>query len=140
MAHIEASWILTGEQRKYLPASGAYTNPVPLHPFSPWDGDYGVGAFELAGRVSTINLNDHLIPGVTPSAGSNAVGGGKQTVFTAGLNWYPNANIRFMFDYLHGSINKRFSTAAGGGIAGTPLGTPVGGDFDAVAMRTQFAF
>jgi phosphate-selective porin OprO/OprP len=139
-AYIEASWILTGEQRKYLPASGAYTNPVPLHPFSPWDGDYGLGALELAGRVSTINLNDHLIPGVTPSAGSNAVGGGKQTVFTAGLNWYPNANIRFMFDYLHGSINKRFSTAAGGGIAGTPLGTPVGANFDAVAMRTQFAF
>jgi len=32
---------------------------------------------------------------------------------------YPNANMRFMFDYLHGKINKRFSTAAGGGISGT---------------------
>jgi hypothetical protein len=45
-----------------------------------------------------------------------------------------------MFDYLNGSINKRFSTAVDSGIAGTPLGTPVGGNFDAVAMRTQFAF
>jgi hypothetical protein len=26
---------------------------------------------------------------------------------------YPNANMRFMFDYLHGKINKRISTAAG---------------------------
>ncbi len=43
-----------------------------------------------------------------------------------------------MFDYLHGSINKRFSVAAGGG--GTALGTPVGGNFDAVLMRSQFAF
>jgi hypothetical protein len=42
--------------------------------------------------------------------------------------------------FRHGDIKKRFSTAAGGGIAGTPLGTPVGGDFDALVMRTQFAF
>ena len=53
---------------------------------------------------------------------------------------YPNANMRFMFDYLHGKINKRFSTAAGGGISGTRPGTPVGGQFDALVMRTQVAF
>ena len=41
---------------------------------------------------------------------------------------------------IHGDINKRFSTAAGGGVAGTPLGTPVGGEFDAVVLRTQVAF
>ena len=87
-----------------------------------------------------INLNDHFIPGVAPAATSNAVGGGTQSVYAAGLNWYPNPTIRFMFDYLHGSINKRFSTAAGGGAAGTALGTPVGGNFDAVVMRSQFAF
>jgi hypothetical protein len=45
-----------------------------------------------------------------------------------------------MFDYLHGNIDKKFSTAAGGGISGTPLGTPVGGEFDAVVLRTQVAF
>lgn len=56
------------------------------------------------------------------------------------MNWYPKANIRFMLDYLHGDINKKFSLAAGGGITGTPLGTPVGGNFDAVVLRSQFAF
>jgi phosphate-selective porin OprO/OprP len=75
-----------------------------------------------------------------PSSGSNSVGGGLETVYSVGLNWYPNANIRFMFDYLHGDLSKRFSTAAGGGIANTPPGTPVGGNFDAVVMRTQVAF
>jgi len=138
--YIEGSWILTGEQRKYLAATGAYTNPVPAHLFSPWDDEYGYGAIELAARFSTISLNDHFTPGLAPAAASNAVGGGTQTVYAAGLNWYPNANIRFMFDYLHGSINKRFSTTAGGGAAGTALGTPVGGNFDAVVMRSQFAF
>jgi len=39
----------------------------------------------------------------------------------------------------HGNADH-FSTAAGGGIAGTPLGTPVGGRFDAFVMRSQFAF
>ena len=138
--YIEGSWIITGEKRGYLPAAGAYTNPVPDHPLSPWDDQWGYGAFELAARYSTVNLNDHFVPGVVPSPGSNAVGGGQQTVYAVGLNWYPNRNIRFMFDYLHGDINKRFSTAAGGGIAGTPLGTPVGGRLDAFVMRTQFAF
>ncbi|HEX3860068.1 MAG TPA: porin [Stellaceae bacterium] len=138
--YIEGSWVLTGEQRKYAPAAGAYTNPVPDHPFAPWDDDYGLGAWELVGRFSTISLNDNFAPGVAPAATSNAVGGGRQDVYGVGLNWYPNANIRFMFDYLHGSIDKRFSTAAGGGAAGTTLGTPVGGNFDAVVMRTQFAF
>jgi hypothetical protein len=48
--------------------------------------------------------------------------------------------MRFLLDFLHGKINKRFSTAAGGGIAGTPPGTPVGGEFNAVVMRTIVAF
>ena len=138
--YIEGSWVITGEQRKYSPPSGGYLRPVPEHVFAPWDGESGTGAFELAARYSTINLNDHFTPGAAPAPASNAVGGGKQTVYAVGLNWYPNANIRFLFDYLHGDINKRFSTAAGGGIPGTPLGTPVGGMFDAVVMRTQVAF
>jgi len=138
--YIEGSWVITGEQRKYSPPSGGYLRPVPEHVFVPWDDQWGSGAFELAARYSTINLNDHFTPGRAAPAGSNAVGGGQQTVYTVGLNWYPNANIRFLFDYLHGKINKRFSTAAGGGVAGTPLGTPVGGEFDAVVLRTQVAF
>jgi hypothetical protein len=51
-----------------------------------------------------------------------------------------NANVRFMLDYLHGTIDKAFSIAAGGGIAGTPLGTPIGGNFDALVLRSQFLF
>jgi len=138
--YFQASWTITGEHRKYIPAAGAYAGIVPDHPFSPWGDDYGLGAFELAARYSTINLNDHFHPGVAPPTGSNAVGGGNQTIYQVGLNWYPNANMRFMLDYLHGDINKQFSTAAGGGIAGTPLGAPVGGTMDALVLRSQFAF
>ncbi len=138
--YIEASWTITGEHRKYLPATGAYSGIVPFRPFEPWSQNYGIGAWELAFRYSTIDLNSDFAPGVATGPTSNAVGGGTQTVYGVGLNWYPDANIRFMLDYLHADIDKRSSVAAGGGIAGTPLGTPVGGTMDAVAMRMQFAF
>jgi phosphate-selective porin OprO/OprP len=52
------------------------------------------------------------------------------------VNWYLNTNVRFMLDFLHGNINKKFSTAARGGVTGTP----VGGQFDALVVRSQFAF
>lgn len=138
--YAQGSWTITGEHRNYIPAAGAYSGIIPDHPFRPWTGDYGLGAWELAARYSTINLNDNFTPGGAPPKGSNAVGGGNQTVYAIGLNWYPNANMRFMLDYLHGVINKEFSTAAGGGIAGTPLGANVGGTMDALVLRSQFAF
>ena len=138
--YVQASWTITGEHRKYIPAAGAYSGIIPDHPFSPWGDEWGLGAFELAARYSTINLNDHFRPGIAPPPGSNAVGGGNQTIYQVGLNWYPNANMRFMLDYLHGDIIKQFSTAAGGGIAGTPLGANVGGTMDALVLRSQFAF
>lgn len=139
-AYVEGSWTITGEHRKYIPAAGAYSGIVPDRPFEPWADNYGTGAWELAFRYSTIDLNSNFVPGIVPAATSNAVGGGVQTVYALGVNWYVNTNMRFMFDFLHGEIDKHFSTVAGGAVAGAPLGAAVGGKFDAVAMRMQFAF
>ena len=60
-----------------------------------------------------------------------------QNIYAVGVNWYPNSNIRFMFDFIHGDISKRFATARRQAAAspGRPAGTPVGGSFDALAMR-----
>ena len=88
--YAEASLVLTGETHPYIPATGAYGGIIPADPFSLWGG--GWGAWELAGRVSTMNLNNQL--GTT-----NGVAGGQQTIYAAGLNWYVNGNVRFMFDY-----------------------------------------
>jgi phosphate-selective porin OprO/OprP len=114
--------VLTGETHPYIPAYAAYGGIIPAHPFSLRDGSWG--AWEIAGRVSTINLNDHL-------GTDNGVAGGRQTIYTAGLNWYVSSNIRFMFDYLHGDIAKQFSPINVG---------DAGAKFDAFAMRTQVAF
>ena len=56
--YAEAAYVLTGETRKYNPGSASYGGIVPAHPFS-LDGG-GWGAWEIAGRVSTIDLNDQL--------------------------------------------------------------------------------
>ena len=84
----------------------------------------GWGAWEIGGRVSTIDLNDQL-------ANANGVAGGRQTIYTAALNWYVNRNVRFMFDYLHGDIAKQASAVSA---------VNTGATFDAFAMRTQVAF
>jgi phosphate-selective porin OprO and OprP len=120
--YAEASLLLTGETHPYIPAYAAYGGIIPANPFSLWGG--GWGAWEIAGRVSTINLNDQL-------GAANGVAGGRQTIYTAGLNWYVNSNVRFMFDYLHGDIAKQVSPTNTG---------DAGAKFDAFAMRTQVAF
>jgi phosphate-selective porin OprO/OprP len=84
----------------------------------------GWGAWEIAGRFSTIDLNDRL-------AIANGVAGGRQTIYTLALNWYVNGNVRFMVDYLHGDITKQLSAINA---------HDVGAKFDAFAMRTQIAF
>ena len=119
---MQASYALTGERRVYNPGNGAYSAIVPTDPFL-LNGS-GWGAFEIAGRVSVMDLNDRL--GV-----ASGVAGGKQTVYTAGLNWYANRNVRFMLNYLHGTVDRQISATNPG---------DAGSKFDAVAMRTQVAF
>lgn len=83
--YVSASWLLTGESREYK--DGAFSRPKPKNAFSLSGG--GWGAWELAGRYSTINLNDGPIVG------------GKQDNYTVGVNWYPNNYIRVMANYVY---------------------------------------
>jgi phosphate-selective porin OprO/OprP len=120
--YAEIAYALTGETRKYNPAAASYGGILPSHPLSLTEN--GWGAWEIAARVSTMNLNDQL-------ATANGVAGGRQTIYTAALNWYVNGNVRFMFDYLHGDIAKQISPTNAG---------DAGSKFNAFAMRTQVAF
>ncbi len=120
--YAEASLVLTGETHPYIPALCRLWRHHPCKSVLAMGG--GWGAWDIAGRVSTMNLNDQL--GTT-----NGVAGGQQTIYSAGLNWYVNSNIRFMFDYLHGNVAKQVSPTNSGN---------AGARFDAFAMRTQVAF
>src|SRR5216683_1639272 len=87
-----------------------------------WGVNFGRRSPGLGGQYC--RPNDKL-------ATANGVAGRKQTVHTAGLNWYVNRNVRFMFNYLHGDIAKQVSA--------TNVGD-VGAKFDAFAVRTHIAF
>jgi phosphate-selective porin OprO/OprP len=119
--YAQAAYVLTGETRPYNAAAAAYGGIVPANPFSLTGG---WGAWEIAGRYSTIDLNDRL-------GAVTGVAGGRQTIYTLALNWYVNRNVRFMFDYLHGNVARQVSPTNFG---------DAGSKFDAFAMRTQVAF
>ena len=128
--YAEASWTVTGESRRYIPSTGAYSGIIPAHPFSLRDG--GWGAWELAARYSYLNLNNHDHPGVSPLV-TGGVFGGRATGLAFGVNWYVNRNIRFMLNYIHEDVNKIPQTTAGGTTSG-------GVQINAIALRTQVAF
>jgi phosphate-selective porin OprO/OprP len=125
----QVGWTLTGESRKYIPDTGAYSAIIPDRPFSLAEG--GWGAWELGARLSYIDLNGNFTAGLPLASQPSAVAGGKQTSFTLGLNWYVNSNIRFMLNYVHADIDKKSLTAPS---------NPVGATVDAIALRSQVAW
>jgi phosphate-selective porin OprO/OprP len=111
----QASYVLTGEKHKYSSSAGAFGGINPARPVNFGTGD--LGAWELAVRYSYASLND------------GAIRGGELNNTTVGLNWYVNQNMRFMFNWIHGTVDK-VSTA----------NVDTGGKYDVFAMRTQVAF
>lgn len=130
----ELSWILSGENHRYNPQAGAYYRISPRHPFNFKHG--GWGAWELAARVSYVDLNSNFHPGTSLLANPAAVDGGIERGYSFGLNWYPSDLIRFLLDYDHVVYSKANGTA----VTGAPLGARVGSSFDAVALRAQVAY
>ncbi len=136
--YVEASYSFGG-RRVYDPTRGAYTGVIPEMPLAP--GSSGWGALELAGRFSIVDLNSpylttgtlgkgYTIPGVF-TGGTTTYGGGEQTSYGVGLNWYPNLNMKFMLDYEHVVINNP-QVFGGQNYRGAKI--------DWIAGRTQFVF
>lgn len=113
--YFQGGYILTGETRRYSASSGCYGGVVPNRPFDWRAGDWG--AWEIAARYSMIDLN------------AEDIFGGRQDNVTLGLNWYVSSNIRLLFNYIIGNVDKR--TRGGGDI---------GARYQAFAGRAQIAF
>lgn len=92
-----ASWFITGESRNYLGNKGIFSR---LSPKKPLTKNGGTGAFELATRISNIDLNDGVL-----------LKGGKMTNYTLATNWYPSANIRLSANYIITHTDKKAVTA-----------------------------
>ncbi len=80
--YLETAYFLTGESRQYK--NGKFGRPKP----SINVGEGGVGAWQLALRYSTIDLDDGLVDG------------GEADAMTVGLNWYPTPTLRFTANYI----------------------------------------
>jgi len=128
--YVEGSWVLSGESRGWSAANAAFTGPKPRVNFSPNNG--GWGAFELAARYSTLDLNDNagMVGGALPAGG---VRGGEQRISTLGLNWYPNQALKF-------TLQAQNVQASRIGTLGTTLNADIGQNFNTIAFRSQLAF
>ncbi|HWL67632.1 MAG TPA: porin [Geminicoccus sp.] len=118
--YVMLAWVINGPGRPYgteLPSYGGE-----LGRFEGVELDEaqrvtrgGYGVFELAGRLSGIDLDD------------KDVAGGRQGDLTLGLNWYPDENVRVMANYVRAEVDDAPET---------------GGDehADIFQMRLQVAF
>jgi len=89
--YVYGSYFLTGESRAYKSSAAAFDRVKPLSNFGGEAG--GPGAWELAARLSHLDLDD------------DDVDGGKLTDVTIGVNWYLNPNTRFMFNYVLSDVD-----------------------------------
>jgi phosphate-selective porin OprO and OprP len=125
--YVEGGWVMTGEPIPYDVARAAWAGPKVDHPFSLEDG--GIGAWELAARYSTVDLNSNVVPGV-PQSVTGGIYGGQQQIAALALSWYPNDWLRFMLQFQHVDVSKLNS-------AGT---VQIGQRFETIAGRVQAAW
>lgn len=145
--YVQASWIITGERHVYNPATGSFGPPKPTSPFSLKDGTWG--AWEIAGRYSDTDLNDHvddassLITGWNGAATRtytfyNTVRGGHQRIVTMAANWYINGNVRLGLDYQWIDTARLQSPASN--TTGVLPKVSVGQNLQTIALRAQMGF
>jgi phosphate-selective porin OprO/OprP len=97
--YAQAGWFLTGEHRPYDRVAGAIDRVKPFEDFfwvSTDSGRYfGTGAWEVAARVSYLDITDANI------------NGGQITDITGGVNWYMNPYTKAVFNYIHSWTDYR---------------------------------
>jgi phosphate-selective porin OprO and OprP len=89
--YVQAGYFLTGEHKGYKVDSGKFDRVRPNKTFSLRENK-GMGAWELVGRYSSLDLED------------NGYQGGTLQDYSIGVNWYLNPNMRIMLNYVHGEL------------------------------------
>jgi phosphate-selective porin OprO/OprP len=83
---VAASWFLTGEDNSWKAVT-------PVHPLGPANG--GWGAWELAGRIARLSLDDAAFPiFADPSQSARSA-----LSWGLGLNWHLNRNVKVQLNY-----------------------------------------
>lgn len=85
--YLQAGWVLTGEGRPYSMKKAAWSGVKPANPVG---AEGGMGAVELLGRYSHVDLTD--------------IDRGEQTNYTLGVNWWLNNWVALKFNYIDASV------------------------------------
>lgn len=108
--YVSATYLLTGEDKAL---SGLVE---PRHPFSPLRGEFGLGAWELAVRYAELRFDsDSPVDFLDGNINNGITGGGRSArngveALTAGLNWYFNSRVRYMFNWTEYWYDNRLGT------------------------------
>lgn len=107
--YVEASYFLTGENRKYQRTTSTIGRPIPHEPFffvrNHEDGRrflFGRGAWELCARYEYIDLGNEIV--------TNDFQGREQD-FIFGVNWWLNSTFRVQVNYVYADIDGLNTTA-----------------------------
>ncbi len=95
--YVTVRYVLTGEVIPYNRSAGVFGRVKPNHPLDVCKGDWG--AWEIAGRVSNLNLN--------PLFGQPGVPGKGRELLSSSLalNWYMLANAKCQFEFVDGRLD-----------------------------------
>jgi phosphate-selective porin OprO and OprP len=116
--YAQMGYTLTGESRTYKGSDGEFKRLKPENDFDLKKGKWG--AWEIAGRYDSIDLQD------------GAVNGGEAKRVSLSLNWYLNEDVRILAGY-----TKAFDLS--GGALKNADGS-FADDIDVYTVRTQWAF
>ena len=100
--YLQASYVLTGEKAT---AKGV----TPARSFDPAKGQWG--AVEIAGRYTSVAVDGDVFTNNYAARPANTDGA---DVYTAGVNWYLNKNIRLMLNYEHADFNSPLTSGSKG--------------------------
>lgn len=119
--YAQTGYILTGEHRPYNKPNAVLGRVKPNCAV----GKGGAGAWEVAARYSTVNLN------------SGGINGGSLQNLTYGLNWYLNDFTKFQFNYINSDLHR----AVGAPVGTDPLAAnQIDGHSGIYAARCQIDF
>jgi phosphate-selective porin OprO/OprP len=104
--YVEARWFPNGEVRPYKVSTGSFSGIKPL----------GIeGAWEFRARLSSVELQDTcVVPAAflpascttAPGTGPSNSGAGEQSNVSVGVTYYPNANVRYMLEYVKADVES----------------------------------
>ncbi|MBD0274682.1 MAG: hypothetical protein ICV73_22485, partial [Acetobacteraceae bacterium] len=89
--YVQAIHPLLGPGRRRNARTGVWARPDVEEPFDPTAGRFG--ALEIAERYSTADLRD------------GSTRGGRQSIWSAALNWFPRDDLKITAQYSNGAID-----------------------------------